>query len=372
MMSHTRAGFDAPATGLTANARMMRSALESVQTNVFLADINLNLIWMNRRSAETLKDLAPEIQRKFKIGTSELLGGSIHRFHSDPARVEAILRSLSGLPHHAVLAFGDARLRADFAQMIDDEGVLLGYVVNWESVGEEERQAKDVIGELAQMGDSLASVSTELNSTADHAATQAGVVAAGAEQLTASINEIAESASAAAMVAHEGVSSASAATDTIAALGASSEAIREVVKLIDDIAAQTRLLALNATIEAARAGEAGKGFAVVADEVKELSNQTSEATGDIVRRVESIGSEVDSSVAAIRRISEVIGQISHLQQSIAGAVEEQGATAIEISSSISAVADAVGTTARGAGELANLANGLASRTSDVKRLLLDS
>ncbi|HVI50064.1 MAG TPA: methyl-accepting chemotaxis protein [Candidatus Sulfotelmatobacter sp.] len=84
------------------------------------------------------------------------------------------------------------------------------------------------------------------------------------------------------------VSSASNAADSMdsealsssfTALGGYTAGLRDVLKIIDNIAGQTNLLALNATIEAARAGDAGKGFAVVANEVKKLANDTKASLG---------------------------------------------------------------------------------------------
>ena len=97
-------------------------------------------------------------------------------------------------------------------------------------------------------------------------------------------------------------------------------------------------LALNATIEAARAGEAGKGFAVVANEVKELAKATAKATEDIGMKIETIQLDTKEAVATIGEISSTITHISDLQNSNAGAVEEQSATTNEMSRNVSEAA----------------------------------
>ena len=64
--------------------------------------------------------------------------------------------------------------------------------------------------------------------------------------------------------------------------------ITEIVTIIEDITANTKLIAFNATIEAARAGDAGKGFSVVANEIRSLANSVGVATNNIRKIIRDI------------------------------------------------------------------------------------
>jgi methyl-accepting chemotaxis protein len=158
--------------------------------------------------------------------------------------------------------------------------------------------------------------------------------------MTATIKEIAKNASEAARVATAAVATSRTTNDRVVKLGESSHQIGNVVKVIMSIAEQTNLLALNATIEAARAGDAGKGFAVVANEVKELAKETAKATEDIGRKIGAIQEDTRGAVHAIGEITQVIGQINEIQNTIASAVEEQAATTSEIGRNLNELAQA--------------------------------
>jgi methyl-accepting chemotaxis protein len=83
-------------------------------------------------------------------------------------------------------------------------------------------------------------------------------------------------------------------------LNETSREIEEIIELIANIASQTNLLALNAAIEAARAGENGRGFSVVADEIRELAEETSTATDKIEGLIKDIQKRIDNTVANMK------------------------------------------------------------------------
>lgn len=254
----------------------------------------------------------------------------------------------------ALLAVVDAAAQGDLTRTIEVSGNdSIGRIGNGlEKFFRDLRGSVSGITEnaqtLATASSELAAVSNEMRSTAGSTAEQANVVsstseqvsqnvqcvAASVEQMNSSIREIARSASEAATIAGSAVKVAESTNTTVSKLGASSFEIGKVVKVINSIAEQTNLLALNATIEAARAGEAGKGFAVVANEVKELAKETAKATEDISSRIEAIQSDTEGAVQAIKKITDIINQISDVSGTIASAVEEQTATTAEIGRSI--------------------------------------
>jgi methyl-accepting chemotaxis protein len=231
---------------------------------------------------------------------------------------------------------------------------------------------------LSGAAEELTSVSQQMGANAEETSAQAGVVsgasetisdhvqtvASGIEELSATTREIAGNAAEAARVAVSAVETADEANATVAKLNVSSIEIGEIINAITSIAQQTKLLALNATIEAARAGEAGKGFAVVANEVKDLAMETAKASDDIARKIEDIQSDTTEAVAAIGKINEVISQINEFQSTIASAVEEQSATAGEISRNVADVAQGSGEINRNISGVAEAAQGTSTGAND--------
>jgi methyl-accepting chemotaxis protein len=219
-----------------------------------------------------------------------------------------------------------------------------------------------------QMRDNLegtSSQATVVSAAAEQVSSNVHTVAAGSEEMTASIKEIARNVTDANRISTEAVEAARTTNQLVMRLGESSQEIGQVIKVITSIAEQTNLLALNATIEAARAGEMGKGFAVVANEVKELAKETAKATEEIGRKVGGIQSDTVEAVSAIKRINEVIGQISDIQTAIAGAVEEQSVTTNEIGRNIMEAA-------RGSSEIASNIHGVATATQTLSSGANDS
>jgi len=164
-------------------------------------------------------------------------------------------------------------------------------------------------------------------------------VAAGAEELNASVREISEAMVKSKGAAFNAVERVGSADSQAKRLSEAAQAMSGIVELIGNITGQINLLALNATIESARAGEAGRGFAVVASEVKSLANQAKQATDKIGAEIESLNGISGDVVTALDTIKKSIQDVSEYVTSTAAAVEEQSTVTSEMSSSMQRAAD---------------------------------
>jgi len=177
----------------------------------------------------------------------------------------------------------------------------------------------------------IAQGNNDLSARTEQQASALEETAASMEQLSATVKQNADSARqanqlaiGASTVAIQGGHVVGLVVDTMKGINESSRKISDIIQVIDGIAFQTNILALNAAVEAARAGEQGRGFAVVASEVRSLAGRSAEAAKEIktlinasveqleqgTTLVDQAGATMTEVVSSIRRVTDLMGEIS--------------------------------------------------------------
>ncbi|TGY95990.1 HAMP domain-containing protein [Petralouisia muris] len=200
---------------------------------------------------------------------------------------------------------------------------------------------------LLNISDSMNQVMLGINESSQHVSVGASelasasqILAEGAEQQAASIQELtATTATVAEQVDNsrkEAEASAKATEQATAVIEENQEKMKQmmnamdkihgtsqqvvgIIQTIEDIASQTNLLSLNASIEAARAGEAGKGFAVVADQIgklalesSEAANTTKELIGISMEEIRKGNTIADSAMESLKESVAAIGNVNNM------------------------------------------------------------
>jgi methyl-accepting chemotaxis protein len=249
---------------------------------------------------------------------------------------------------------------------------------------------KSIVTNVRQGSENVATASAEiaqgnhdLSSRTEQQASALEQTAASMEQLGSQVKQNADNARqanalalSASHVAVSGGDVVGQVVETMKGINDSSRRIADIISVIDGIAFQTNILALNAAVEAARAGEQGRGFAVVASEVRSLAGRSADAAKEIkalisasVERVEQGTALVDKAgetmievVGSIRRVTDIMGEIS-------AASSEQSAGVSQVGEAVTHMDQATQQNAALVEEMAAAASSLKGQAQDLVQVV---
>ena len=295
-----------------------------------------------------------------------------------------LIRSITGPLARAVhaadlVAAGDLTVQIQ-ADSQDETGKLL------QSLDKMQQALVRTVSTVRQNAESVASASAQIASGNHDLSARTESQASALEETAASMEELGSTvrrnadnarqanqlAVSASTVAVQGGEVVSQVVETMKGITTASNKIADIIGVIDGIAFQTNILALNAAVEAARAGEQGRGFAVVASEVRSLAGRSAEAAKEIksligasVERVEQgnvqaerAGQTMTEVVNAIRRVTDIMGEISAASSEQSAGVSQVGEAVTQMDQATQQNAALVEQMAAAAGSLSGQAREL--------------
>jgi methyl-accepting chemotaxis protein len=261
--------------------------------------------------------------------------------------VRRLARQLGGEPVYAMeiasrIAAGDLSNRIALAR--NDRSSMLSALHDMQG------GLSTTVSDIAASADAIATASGEismgnldLSQRTEQQAMALERTASSMEQLTSTVRQNADNAKQASTlannaseIAEKGGAVVGRVVATMNEINASAKSIGDIIGVIEGIAFQTNILALNAAVEAARAGEEGRGFSVVAAEVRNLAQRSAGAAKEIkglistsVERVgngstlaEDAGQTMDEVVKAVKRVTDIMGEISAASAEQSSGIEE--------------------------------------------------
>ena len=248
-----------------------------------------------------------------------------------------VIRVLSALAQGDLTQRMDAEYSGTFAEL----KVNLNQTID--SLGEMVVAIKSASDDINSAASDISAGSEDLSSRTEEQAASLEETASSMEELTSTVKQNADNAKqanqlaiGASDVATKGGSVVGDVVTRMAEITEASKKIEDIISVIEGIAFQTNILALNAAVEAARAGEQGRGFAVVASEVRSLAQRSSGAAKEIkalisnsVERiedgsklVEQAGVTMQEIVTAVKRVTDIMAEISAASQEQSSGIEQ--------------------------------------------------
>jgi methyl-accepting chemotaxis protein len=157
MRDRLRAQLEAERGVANENLRI-RQALDAASSAVMVADVEGNIIFINRTADRLFSEMEPELQRQWaNFSAKRIVGSNLDMFHAKPSHQRNLLQGLKG-GHTAMIPLVGRQMQIDIFPVIDAEGRTSGYAVQWVDRTNEVRTEQEVerviagavAGDLAQ------------------------------------------------------------------------------------------------------------------------------------------------------------------------------------------------------------------------------
>ncbi len=270
---------------------------------------------------------------------------------------------------------GNIELKSETNYRKDEFGELeKAFNIMSQKLAEVVSNVNDASNEIVLASQRMMESSVELSSRTDSQASSLEETASSLEEIVSTIKASADNSVSGKNMMSESMAHIEGAANIIAQtvsnieeVHQASDKIKDITKIIEDIAFQTNILALNASVEAARAGTQGKGFAVVASEVRNLAQTTQSSVKDITALVDNTAEKIDTATNTARESQEIFVQLQDKVSGTSDLMQSITSTSLEQETGVSQISIAINTI-----ESATTQNAaLAEESSELSKRLFD-
>lgn len=274
-------------------------------------------------------------------------------------------------------------LTVEFKKASEKDGLGESLIVMKDSLNELLGQVDNAVDQVSSGADQVSQASQSLSQGATEQASSLEEISSSTNEVNGQANQNADNATEANALAKKASEDATNGNDqmkdlmeAMEGINASSDEIKKVVKVIDDIAFQINLLALNANVEAARAGKYGKGFAVVAEEVRNLAVRSAEAVQettsmveDSINNIQRGNQSAEATAKSLEAIVDGSTKVADFLGEIALASKEQAQAIEQITNGLDQIDQVTQANTASAEESASASEELASQAQQLKAMV---